>query len=186
MREFRIHFGHGNAARRSFLVSFSMLALMQPACATAQPVVVGPDGHWLEFNGKKALLIGDSVTQGWMELGANFNQNAYVDALASRGINVLMLWSYIGITDQVGDARIGYDAPEIWPWARAGNTFDLGSSNGVYFDRLRALVQYAASKRAALAARACRLGMRCRRASGEPGGGKARSARSASIVTSTR
>ncbi len=110
------------------------------------PLVVSPDHHWLQFRGRKVLLVGDSVTQGWMECGTNFNQTGYVDALASRGINVLMIWSYIGITDQVGDTRIGYDAPEIWPWVKTGSTFDLTQLNDAYFDRLRALVQYANSK----------------------------------------
>jgi len=103
---------------------------------------VSPDGHWIVFRGKKTLLIGDSVTQGWMECGTNFNQTGYVDALASRGINMLMIWSYIGITDQVGDTRIGYDAPEIWPWVKTGSQFNLDSLNDAYFDRLRLLAQH--------------------------------------------
>jgi hypothetical protein len=107
---------------------------------------VEANGHWLSFRGSTVLLIGDSVTQGWMELGANFNQTAYVDALAARGINILMIWSYIGIDDQVADTRIGYDAPEIWPWAQTAGSFNLNQFNDAYFNRLRALVQYANSK----------------------------------------
>jgi len=87
------------------------------------------DGHWLQFRGKPILLIGDSITQGWMELGTNFDQKAYLDALARRGINVLLLWSYIGVVDQATDARIGYDAPELWPWVRANGKFDLTRFN---------------------------------------------------------
>lgn len=78
-----------------------------------------------------------------MELGANFDQRAYVDALARRGINVLLLWSYIGIVNQATDARIGYDAPEIWPWVRANGKFDLTRFHDAYFDRLRELVRCA-------------------------------------------
>ncbi len=76
-------------------------------------------GHYLVWKGKPRLLIGDSVTQGWMESGANFDQRGYVDALAARGINLLMLWAYKGTNAQLQrrDARIGYDAPELWPWA---------------------------------------------------------------------
>ncbi len=114
--------------------------------ATTDPLQVSADHHWLEFRGQKILLVGDSVTQGWMELGTNFDQSAYVDALASRGINVLMVWTYIGITDQIGDTRIGYNAPEIWPWVKNGNLFDLNQFNTAYFDRLRVLVQLANSK----------------------------------------
>lgn len=120
---------------------------VQPVRTSAvQPVGVSADGHWPEYRGRKVLLIGDSVTQGWMELGKDFNQEAYINALAARGINVLMLWSYIGITDQTRDPRIGYDAPEIWPWARSGSGFDLNRFDPAYFDRLRALVVYAAQK----------------------------------------
>jgi hypothetical protein len=118
--------------------------------ATTDPLQVSADPHWLEFRGQKTLLVGDSVTQGWMECGTNFNQTAYVNALASRGIKVLMIWSYIGIVDQVNDARIGYDAPEIWPWVKNGSLFDLTQLNTAYFDRLRALVQLANSSEIAV------------------------------------
>lgn len=119
-------------------------ALTLVDCSSA--VSVSADGHWLEFQGKRVMLVGDSVTQGWMECGTNFNQTAYVDALASRGINILMLWSYIGITDQNSDPRIGYNAPEIWPWTRSGNTFNLNQFNEAYFNRLRSLIEYCNSK----------------------------------------
>jgi hypothetical protein len=116
------------------------------AAQSVAPLVVSADRHGWEFQGRRVLLIGDSVTQGWMELGTHFDQDAYVNALAARGINVLMLWSYIGIVDQIADSRIGYDAPEIWPWNRSGGTFDLQLFNDAYFDRLRSLVQLAGSK----------------------------------------
>jgi hypothetical protein len=102
--------------------------------------------HWLEFRGKPILLVGDSITQGWMELGANFDQRAYLDGLARRGINTVLLWTYIGVVDQEADARIGYDAPEIWPWVQAEGRFDLTGFNAVYFDRLRKFVSYANDK----------------------------------------
>lgn len=104
------------------------------------------DGRWIEFRGQKVLLIGDSITQGWMELGENFNQTAYIDALAARGINSLMLWCYIGGANQVADSRIGYDAPEIWPWQRSGSTFNLTQFNPAYFSRLETLIEYADTK----------------------------------------
>ena len=114
--------------------------------STGSAIRVVTGSPWVEFRGKPVLLIGDSITQGWMELGANFDQQSYVDALARRGINALLLWSYIGITDQVKDDRIGYDASEIWPWVQRGAKFDLLSWNEDYFRRLRALVKYADSK----------------------------------------
>jgi len=107
-------------------------------------------GHYLEWNGTPMLLVGDSVTQGWMESGTNFDQEGYVDALASRGINVLMIWSYMGTssTIQGDDVRIGYDAPEIWPWVGSpdDSSFDLTQLNQAYFDRLADLVAYAETK----------------------------------------
>ncbi len=102
-----------------------------------------PGSHWLEFRGKPFLPVGDSITQGWMELGENFDQHAYLDALARRGINAVLLWAYIGITDQKADERIAYDAPEIWPWIRKDGRFDLSRFNEAYFDRLRDFVRLA-------------------------------------------
>ncbi len=114
------------------------------------------DGHWLRFRGKPILLVGDSITQGWMELGTGFDQKAYLNALARRGINVVLLWSYIGIVDQASDTRIGYDAPEIWPWVQTAHTsrpagalqnndrpFDLTRFNDAYFDRLHEFIRLA-------------------------------------------
>jgi hypothetical protein len=110
---------------------------------------VDQPGHYLCWNGKPLLLIGDSVTQGWMESGQDFDQTGYVDALASRGINVLHLWSFIGTDSakQRVDSRLLYDAPELWPWAGSteANTINLLAFKQTYFDRLRNLVSYAES-----------------------------------------
>lgn len=104
---------------------------------------VSAQGHWLEFRGRPFVPVGDSLTQGWMELGSDFDQQAYLDALARRRINTVLLWSYIGITDQLADERIGYDAPELWPWITNGGRFDLGHLNDAYFERLREFVRLA-------------------------------------------
>src|SRR5262245_58368637 len=106
-----------------FILNFAPVSNVHAAdgpntSSNERSLVVRSDSHWIEFRGKPVLLVGDSITQGWMELGESFDQKAYVDALARRGINLILLWSYIGITDQVKDPRIGYDAPEIWPWER--------------------------------------------------------------------
>ena len=107
-------------------------------------------GHYLDWDGTPILPIGDSATQGWMESGTNFNQNGYIDALSSRGINVAMIWSYVGTNaaGQAADTRIGYDAPEIWPWQGSidTNTMDLTQLNQAYFDRMKSFVSYAESK----------------------------------------
>lgn len=107
------------------------------------PIRVSRDGHGFEFRGKPILLVGDSVTQGWMELGTDFDQRAYLEALGRRGINTVLLWTYIGVVDQVSDPRIGYDAPELWPWVREQEGFDLGRFNNAYFDRLREFIRLA-------------------------------------------
>ncbi len=101
-------------------------------------------GHYLVWRGRPLLLVGDSVTQGWMESGSDFDQDAYIDALAQRGLNILMLWAYKGTNRdfQTQDARLGYDAPECWPWRGSPDrrNMDLGRFNDTYFARLRALV----------------------------------------------
>ncbi len=79
-------------------------------------VKVSNDGHYLEFRKRKIHLVGDSITQGWMELGRDFNTTAYLDNLQSQGVNTLMIWSFIGILNQAQDSRIGYHAPRLWPW----------------------------------------------------------------------
>jgi len=121
-----------------------------PSLRAGGSVRVSSNPHWLEFRGKPLLPIGDSVTQGWMECGTNFDQHAYLDALAARGINAVLLWSYIATSaeTQRQDPRIGYDAPEIWPWKGSPDerNFDLTVFNQDYFERLRQFVQYADSK----------------------------------------
>lgn len=107
-------------------------------------------GHYLSWRGKPVLLVGDSVTQGWMECGTNFDQIAYVDALADHGINLLMLWAYKGTSAELQrrDRRIGYDAPELWPWMGSPDhrSFNLRRFNPLYFERLQALVAQAERK----------------------------------------
>lgn len=138
-------------AIRTSLVCLLMVACAPVLTGTTEAIRVfthGPQaGHYLVWRGRPILLIGDSVTQGWMECGTNFNQADYVDALAARGINLLMLWSFKGTRAslQAQDRRLGYDAPELWPWLGSPEdaSFDLGRFNPAYFDRLRALVGHA-------------------------------------------
>lgn len=117
-----------------------------PEHVSRSGVTVSDSGPWLQFRGRPVLLAGDSITQAWFELGTDFNQEAWLDALSVRGINAVLLWSFIGVTDQIADPRIGYDSPEIWPWHRRDGRFDLTSVNDVYFERLRSLVEYADQK----------------------------------------
>lgn len=112
----------------------------------ARALRVARGSRWIERGGQPILLVGDSLTQGWMELGRNFDQDAYLGALARRGINATLIWSFIGIVDQTRDERIGYDAPEVWPWPRRDGKFDLTASNQEYFSRLRRFVEQADSR----------------------------------------
>jgi hypothetical protein len=104
------------------------------------------DGNWIRFRGRTILPVGDSVTQGWMVLGKNFDQEAYLNALDRRGINAVLIWAYMGISDQKADERIGYDAPELWPWVKENGKFQLDRFNDEYFNRLRSFVQSANTK----------------------------------------
>jgi hypothetical protein len=133
------------AAKTLMLVLAGVCPLVAQEClpAASGHIRVSPNGHGLEFRGKPILLVGDSITQGWMELGTDFDQQAYLQALGRRGINAVLLWSYIGVTDQKADPRIGYDAPVLWPWIKDHGRFDLGRFNDTYFDRLRELVRLA-------------------------------------------
>lgn len=129
----------------------ALLAGVSVCASAAERIRVltdGPQaGHYLAWCGQPILPIGDSVTQGWMECGTNFDQVAYVDALAARGLNLLMLWSFKGTRAdrQVQDRRLGYDAPELWPWAGSpeDRSFDLRRFNPAYFGRLQSLVAHA-------------------------------------------
>ncbi|MEJ2704206.1 MAG: putative collagen-binding domain-containing protein [Sedimentisphaerales bacterium] len=135
---------------RKIVFILIILTCVNHAESQSVPVHVSANPHYLEFHGKPVLPIGDSVTQGWMECGTDFDQCAYLDALAARGINVVLLWSYIGTSaeTQRADGRIGYDAPELWPWKGSPDdrNFDLTRLNPAYFQRLRQFIQYAESK----------------------------------------
>jgi hypothetical protein len=98
------------------------------------------------LNGKRTLLVGDSVTHGGRDFGTNNNWKTYLSMLAKHGCNAVVLWSYIGLGNQVIDARVGYSASELWPWAKTGNLFDLATMNDRYFHRLRDFVHTAKAK----------------------------------------
>lgn len=135
----------GHAARTLIVALTSVCPLAAQDRLPTAPgrLRVGASGHWLEFRGKPILLVGDSITQGWMELGSDFEQEAYLQALGRRGINAVLLWSYVGVTDQKADPRVGYDSPELWPWIKDRGRFDLERLNDAYFDRLRGFVRLA-------------------------------------------
>lgn len=149
-REFKIKTNYSNLLCLCFLTFFLTQSQALPLSKVGILATGVQAGHYLQWNGNPILLIGDSVTQGWIESGTNFDQAAYVDALAGRGINLLMIWSFIATSaaNQQDDDRIGYDAPEIWPWAGSPDhaNFDLTQLNQAYFDNLKNLISYAESR----------------------------------------
>jgi hypothetical protein len=140
------------------LLIASLSSLSSTSCLAGARIQVFESGcqpgHYLSWNGKPLLFVGDSATQGWMECGTHFDQKPYVDALASRGIHLLMIWTFIGTnaSTQKEDGRLGYDAPEMWPWMGSPDdkSFDLLQFNPEYFDRLHDLVAYAEEKSVAV------------------------------------
>ncbi len=99
----------------------------------------------LLINGVDTLLCGDSVTQGWMELGAEWNAEAYLRALREAGANAVMLWSYIGITDQRADHRIGVPTSPVWPWKHQDGYFQTREADPRYDRALRRFLELAAA-----------------------------------------
>ena len=75
------------------------LLLVVPALGA---VGVSPNPHWLEYQGKPILLVGDSITQGWMELGQNFDQKAYLQALGRRGITCFVVEGRLSAPNGLG------------------------------------------------------------------------------------
>jgi hypothetical protein len=139
-----------NSALNFMFLLVLSAGILLPGADRSGPVRVSVNRRWLEFHGRPILPLGDSVTQGWMESGRDFDQEGYLDALARRGINVVLLWSYCATSaeSQRSDPRLGYDAPEIQPWKGSPDdkSFDLTAFNQPYFDRLRQFVQYAESR----------------------------------------
>ncbi|HNQ72391.1 MAG TPA: putative collagen-binding domain-containing protein [Verrucomicrobiota bacterium] len=137
---------------RTGILGWSLVAVsLGLAGEKVRVLTSGPSaGHYLTWRGRPLLLVGDSVTQGWMECGTNFDQAAYVEALARRGINLLLLWAYKGTNAEMqsGDRRLGYDAPELWPWPGGPDAanFNLQEFHPLYFHRLKALVAHAESR----------------------------------------
>ena len=88
-----------------------------------------------------------------------FDLTLFIEAIngftrSAEFINLLMLWSFKATSAslQKADRRLGYDAPELWPWLGNADecSFDLLRFNPAYFDRLRELVRAAADHRMAV------------------------------------
>lgn len=113
-------------------------------------------GGLYSFRDRDLLMVGDSVSQAFSELGSDFNYSIYLQLLRERGVNSFMIWSYIAGNDQLADKRIGYVAPRIFPWVNEGGPGSMSFSfvdefgrarfNERYFERLEDLVSEANEK----------------------------------------
>lgn len=134
-----------NIMRFAIIASITTIMMQSNVFAEISIVDRGTgSGHWLSLDGRPTALIGDSVTQGWMETGINFDHRAYVNALSKRGIHCLMIWSFIGPAPDDSDTRIGYDSPDLSPWEKTSKAFmrwDLKEWNKTYWRRLRELAE---------------------------------------------
>lgn len=127
--------------------------------ATSAPISIHPDNpHYFLWRGKPVVLIGSGEHYGAL-VNLDFDYKKYFDTLAADGMMLTRLFSgsYVEPEGAFNIARNTL-APGpgrfISPWARSnepgyangGNRFDLDRWDSSYFDRLKALASYAATK----------------------------------------
>jgi hypothetical protein len=122
---------------------------------------ISPTGHFMTYNGRTLMLIGDSGTQ-CVTQNKNLNYRQWIDDCAARGIYSIHVWSFL-VPRQKQDGsmfepRWGYVIPALSPWARRTSgplatdqlyqwdltTFD--ESPGGYWNRMRDMCEYARSR----------------------------------------
>ncbi len=143
----------------------------QPA-PTAQPlpplsgdIGLSPSGHYVTYQGKIMMLVGDSGTQ-CVTQNTNIDYRAWIDDCAARGIPSVQLWSFKSPKQKqdgsLVEDRYGYVYPGITPWRRkAGGpaamdqlaqwdllAFDEGPEGDPthYWPRLRDICRHAKSR----------------------------------------
>lgn len=116
---------------------------------SAQPVKVDPGNpHYYSFRGRPTLLITSAEHYGAV-LNADFDLEAYLDALRANGLNYTRIYPG-ALFEPVGKFQTGNTlGPRpsrlILPWARSakpgymlgGNLFDLDRWDEAYFARLK-------------------------------------------------
>lgn len=131
----------------------------------ATQIGVSESGHFVTYEGKPLLLIGDSGTQCVAQNSA-LDHRAWLDDCAAAGIRAVHLWSFVAVRQKQDGSQVedrwGYVIPDVTPWVRkaGGPTaldqrpqwdlqrFDEGEEGDFshYWPRLRDLCAYAKSK----------------------------------------
>ena len=82
---------------------------------------VSESGHYLVYDGRPLLLVGDSGTQCVMQ-NLNLDYRAWVSDCAERGIRAVHIWSFLAARQtqdgRVIEGRYGYLYPAVAPWPR--------------------------------------------------------------------
>ena len=93
-------------------------ALTVPA---ACGIETSPGGHYITYQGRTLMLVGDSGTQVVPE-DANLDHREWIDDCADRGIHAVHVWAIHAVRQKQDGSekedRYGYVIPALTPWAR--------------------------------------------------------------------
>lgn len=151
-----------------FLVGLISFAPAPSGCTPVATDNIGStsSGHYVTYQGKDLLLIGDSGTQVVTQ-NLNIDYRSWIDDCASRGIRAIHVWSFMAPRQKqdgsVVEERYGYVYPGVTPWPRKTDgppaadqlpqwdltLFDDGpdEEHTKYWPRMRDLCRYAQGKR---------------------------------------
>ncbi|MCK9413274.1 MAG: glycoside hydrolase family 5 protein [Prolixibacteraceae bacterium] len=143
---------------RLFIILLLAGIVLSCSMESNPPLSLHPENpHYFLFRGKPAILIGS--TESYMAVvSKDFNYIAYLNEIASSGLNVTRTFSGVlvgpsGLNPKIGTFTI---APEryLCPWSRSsvpgypngGNKFDLTKWDEAYFSRLKDFVTEAGKR----------------------------------------
>jgi len=82
---------------------------------------ISPGGHYVTYDGRTLILVGDSGTQCAAQ-NSNLDHREWIDDCHDRGIRAVHVWAFIAARQKqdgsVYEDRWGYVYPDITPWAR--------------------------------------------------------------------
>ncbi len=103
------------------LISSTNLVADQPESIPATSIAISPSGHFISYQGRPLLLLGDSGTQCVVQ-NLNIDHRKWLDECAARGIRAVHIWSFVAARQKqdgsVTEPRWGYVYPDITPWQR--------------------------------------------------------------------